>query len=140
MTPDIRWKQRFNNFLQAFKELESAVRLSNERPLSKLEKQGLIQGFEYTHELSWNLMKDYLAELGHTGLIGSKDSTRLAFKTGLISDGDTWMEMIKSRNLTSHSYDEAIAEEVVEWILKKFFPAFTLLAEKFSSFLDRENE
>lgn len=140
MNNDIRWKQRFNNYLQAFRELESAVVLSNERALSKLEKQGVIQGFEYTHELSWNLLKDYLTEHGYTGIIGSKDSTRLAFKTGLISDGDIWMEMIKARNLTSHSYDESLADEVLEWIIKKFYHAFALLAEKFTAFVDLEHE
>jgi nucleotidyltransferase substrate binding protein (TIGR01987 family) len=140
MDKDIRWKQRFKNYLQAFRELESAVVLSKERALSKLEKQGLIQAFEYTHELSWNLLKDYLAEYGHTGLIGSKDTTRLAFKTGLISDGEIWMEMIKARNLTSHSYDEALAEEVHVWIIGKFFPVFALLAEKFSALVDLEHE
>lgn len=89
MTTDVRWMQRFNNYVQAFRELESAVALAKERVLSKLEKQGLIQGFEYTHELSWNLMKDYLTEQGYTSLIGSKDTTRQAFKSGLVSDGES---------------------------------------------------
>ena len=140
MSPDIRWKQRFNNFLLAFNELKDGVSLAHERPLSKLEKQGLIQGFEYTHELAWNLMKDHLAEQGYTSLIGSKDSTRQAFKSGLISDGEIWMDMVKARNLTSHSYDEAIADEVLESIITKFFPAFVRFNEKFTTLEDREQE
>ena len=140
MKQDIRWKQRFANFLRAFKELEAAVQLSKKRNLSRLEKQGLIQGFEYTHELSWNVMKDYLADQGYTDLVGSKDSVRLAFKTGLVADGNVWMEMIKIRNLTSHSYDEELAEEIYGLVLRSFFPAFALLAEKFSSLLDQDHE
>lgn len=140
MTTDVRWKQRFNNYLQAFRELEGAVALAKERVLSKLEKQGLIQGFEYTHELSWNLMKDYLAEHGYTSLIGSKDTTRQAFKSGLVSDGETWMDMIKARNLTSHTYDEALADEVLESITRIFFPAFEGLTKKFTFLLEQEHE
>lgn len=132
MNQDIRWKQRFANFLLAFKELESAVQLSKTRELSRLEKQGLLQGFEYTHELSWNVMKDYLVDQGYAGLVGSKDSVRLAFKTGLISDGTIWMEMVKARNLTSHSYDEELANEVYTWIIEKFHPEFLVFVEKFS--------
>jgi nucleotidyltransferase substrate binding protein (TIGR01987 family) len=140
MATDVRWIQRFNNYMQAFRELESAVSLAKERALSKLEKQGLIQGFEYTHELAWNLMKDYLAEQGYTTLIGSKDTTRQAFKSGLVSDGEIWMEMIKARNLTSHTYDEALADEVLDSITDKFFPAFKSLTEKFTSLHEQEHE
>lgn len=87
MSQDIRWKQRFDNFLRAFSGLQEAVKISETRGLSKLEKQGLIQGFEYTHELAWNTLKDYLSEQGIIGLVGSKDSVRSAFKNGLINRG-----------------------------------------------------
>ncbi len=83
MSKDIRWKQRFDNYLRAFRELREAVDIAGKRELTKLEKQGLIQGFEYTHELAWNVMKDYLKEKGFVNIIGSKDSTRLAFKEGI---------------------------------------------------------
>ncbi|MEI8090629.1 MAG: nucleotidyltransferase substrate binding protein [Opitutaceae bacterium] len=56
--PDIRWLQRFQKFLMALSRLSAAVKLAAERPLSELEQQGLIQGFEYTHELGWNVLKD----------------------------------------------------------------------------------
>ena len=74
MTEDIRWKQRFNNFLKALQTLTEAVELAQQRPLSKLEQQGLIQGFEFTHELAWNVLKDYLEEQGFVGIIGSKNA------------------------------------------------------------------
>ncbi len=130
--PDIRWKQRFNNFNKAFQRLADAVELSQLRELSDLEQQGLIQSFEFTHELAWNVLKDYLEEKGIVGLIGSKDATRSAFKNGLIDDGESWMKMIEDRNKTSHTYDLAVARVVVENILKRYSPAFELMLQKFT--------
>ena len=91
---DIRWIQRFNNFSKAFAQLKDAVELAKQRPLSKLEEQGLIQAFEYTHEMAWNTMKDFLEERGVKNVYGSKDSTREAFKAGLIQPGE--VPMVKS--------------------------------------------
>lgn len=136
---DIRWKQRFDNYSKAFHELKESLELANDRPLTKLEKQGVIQGFEYTHELAWNLLKDYLELQGHVGLIGSRDTTREAFKRGLIGDGETWMEMIKSRNLTSHAYDRNTAEQIYAAILSRFFPEFQLLHTNFLQRSAQEN-
>ena len=99
----IRCKQRFNNYLKAFQTLIEAAELAHSRELSKLEQQGLIQSFEFTHELAWNVLKDYLEDKGITGLIGSKDATREAFKNGLIEQGENWMKMIEARNKTSHT-------------------------------------
>jgi nucleotidyltransferase substrate binding protein (TIGR01987 family) len=128
---DTRWKQRFNNYLKAFQSLVEAVELSQQRPLSKLEEQGLIQGFEFTHELAWNVLKDYLENKGIIGLIGSKDATRSAFNNGLIEQGDDWMKMIQDRNLTSHAYNAEIATEVVVDILTRFYPAYVNFTQKF---------
>ena len=102
-TQDIRWIQRYNHFSQAFAQLERAVELSNQRPLTELEEQGMIQAFEYTHELAWNVLKDFLENQGLRNLYGSKDSTREAFKRGLIENGEVWMDMIISRNLSSYT-------------------------------------
>jgi nucleotidyltransferase substrate binding protein (TIGR01987 family) len=136
---DIRWKQRFNNFIKAYRELEEAIELAKTKTLSKLEKQGVIQGFEYTHELAWNVLKDYLEEQGHVGLIGSKDTSREAFKRGLIKNGDAWMEMIKSRNLTSHTYDQTLADTVFETILNRFYPEFRDFEKKFTSIDEKDS-
>lgn len=138
MTEDIRWKQRFANYRSAYQELAEGVDIARTRSLTRLEKQGIIQGFEYTHELAWNLLKDYLEFYGHSGLIGSRDTTREAFKRELIEDGDTWMEMIKSRNLTSHAYDRNTAEQIYTDILTRFFPAFASLTTKFSRLYEQE--
>ena len=138
MNQDIRWKQRFNNFIKAFKELEEAIELAATKELSKLEKQGVIQGFEYTHELAWKVLKDYLHEMGVTGLIASKDSTREAFKLELIDDGEIWMAMIMSRNLTSHTYDQELAETILDDILYKYYPQFSAFAKKFTNVYEQE--
>ena len=84
MCSDIRWIQCFDNYQRALQTLSRAVALSAERPLSELEQQGLIQGFEFTHELAWNMLKDFLEAQGIAGLIGSRDAIRTAFKNGLI--------------------------------------------------------
>jgi nucleotidyltransferase substrate binding protein (TIGR01987 family) len=80
---DVRWMQRLSNFTKALTQLESAVNLANQRPLSELERQGMIQSFEYTHELSWNVLRDYLRDQGTQQLYGSKDTIRAAFAVGL---------------------------------------------------------
>ncbi len=133
MTEDIRWKQRFNNYLNALQTLTEAAALAQQRPLTKLEQQGLIQGFEFTHELAWNVLKDYLDAQGFVGLIGAKNATRQAFKEALIQDGDAWMDMIKARNLTSHTYNTAVASSIVADILTRFYPAFAAMANTFTT-------
>lgn len=136
--PDIRWMQRFQNYRQALSRLTAGVKLSSERPLSELEQQGLIQGFEYTHELGWNVLKDYLEEQGFVGLIGSKGATREAFKNGLVEDGEAWMDMIKARNLTSHTYKEEVADDIARNILGRFHPALLALERRLGDLEKKE--
>lgn len=124
---DVRWVQRFDHFKKALLQLKKAVDLSRTRPLSDLEQQGLIQAFEYTHELAWNTLKDFLDNIGSTKLYGSKDTTREAFTRGLLEDGETWMDMIKKRNLTSHTYNQETAQEIVNAAIKSYEPQFQKL-------------
>ncbi len=133
MTEDIRWKQRLHNFNNALKTLTEASALAQQRPLTQLEMQGLIQGFEFTHELAWNVLKDYLESKGYSGLIGSRDATRTAFKNELIADREVWMDMIKDRNQTTHTYNLKVAERIAQDILQRFYPAFVALANTFAS-------
>jgi nucleotidyltransferase substrate binding protein (TIGR01987 family) len=121
---DIRWIQRLSNFNKAFTQLGEAVLLAERRRLSTLEEQGLIQAFEFTHELAWNVLKDFLEDRGVDNLFGSKDATREAFRTGLIEHGDIWMDMIRSRNLTTHTYDEATAAEIGSAVIHSYFAEF----------------
>lgn len=127
---DIRWHQRFSNFRRALKQFNRAIDLAEERKLTELEGQGLIQSFEYTHELAWKTLKDFIEFQGNTKIYGSKDATREAFKLGLIDNGDTWMEMIKSRNETSHTYNEDVAEEIVFKIRDQYHQLFLALELK----------
>ena len=129
-TEDIRWQQRLNNLNSALLQLESAVNLAKERKLSLLEQQGIIQAFEFTHELAWNVMKDYAHLQGNMSIAGSRDASREGFKMGLVQDGDVWMEMIKSRNQTSHTYNKAIADEITAQIQTAYYPAFKAFIEK----------
>jgi nucleotidyltransferase substrate binding protein (TIGR01987 family) len=130
---DIRWKQRFDNYNKAYIVLTSAVDLAAQRPLSDLESQGLIQGFEFTHELSWKLLKDYLEAQGFMNLIGSKNAVRTAFNNGLIDNGDVWMEMIEARNKTSHLYNQSIITKIADDILHLFYPELGKLVQTFKA-------
>ena len=121
---DIRWRQRSSNYRRALARLVEAVELSGQRPLSDLERQGLIQAFEFTHELSWKTLKDFLASRGIEELYGSRDTTREAFAQGLITDGEAWMEMIRHRNLSTHTYDEATVQEIVTAVVSCYIVAF----------------
>ena len=137
MDEDIRWKQRFQNYQKALLTLQNAVALSQTRPLTDLEKQGTIQGFEFTFELAWNVMKDYLEEQGITGIIGSKGAVRHAFNKGLIAEGQVWMDMIRDRNIASHPYDEKTAEDLAAAINSTYYYRLQLFADKMKT-LDTE--
>jgi nucleotidyltransferase substrate binding protein (TIGR01987 family) len=134
---DVRWKQRLENFLLALEQLEAAVQLMRTRPLSQLEEQGVIQAFEFTHELAWNVMKDYFEYQGSVQITGSRDATREAFQRGLIRDGDGWMAMIKSRNLASHTYQASTARDIREDIDKRYFGLFSDFAKMMSGLATR---
>lgn len=136
---DIRWMQRFNNYKKALKQLEEAVELMGERELTNLEKQGVIQAFEYTHELGWKTLKDFLENRGNTNIYGSRDATKEAFNLGLIEDGEVWMQMIKSRNITSHTYDEGTATEIIILIKDFYYKAFEELKMKMNEFERKES-
>ena len=129
---DIRWLQRFSNYEKALNQLRNAVQLAKKRELSELEQQGMIQTFEYTHELAWKTLKDFLEDKGYQDIYGSKDTIRLAFKTGLIQNGEIWMDMIVNRNQTSHTYNEETSEKIVNNIKKKYFVEFQALQAKFN--------
>jgi nucleotidyltransferase substrate binding protein (TIGR01987 family) len=135
---DIRWEQRFENYKKALSKLGEAVELDAERALSELERQGVIQVFEYTHELAWKVMQAFFIYQGNSEIRGSRDATRQAFSADLITDGDHWMEMIKNRNLTSHTYNEEISEEIYKNIVSKFYPLFVTFQETMEAIKAKE--
>ncbi len=124
---DIRWIQRFDNYKKAHENLGEAVELSKQRELSKLEKQGVIQAFEIVYELSWNTIKDFYQLQGETSIQGSRDAFKLAFNRSLINSGEIFMKMIKSRQLTSHTYDQETADNIYFDIVNKYYDAFNEL-------------
>lgn len=131
MEQDIRWKQRFSNYTKALAVFTEAVELARSRQLSPLEKQGLVQSFEFTQELSWKVLKDFLEYQGAaTGILGSKDAIRRGFAAGLIQEGDIWMDMIASRNLASHTYNQETAEAIIQKCVESYAPQFRLLKER----------
>ncbi len=127
MNEDIRWQQRFASYQKALDSLNAAVELSRQRELSELEQQGLIRAFEFTHELAWNCLKDYLEYQGERNLMGSRDATRKAYSVGLISHGQDWMDMIASRNRSSHTYNRETARQIVQAVIERYHPLFNEL-------------
>lgn len=126
---DIRWRQRFESYQNALSQL---TKFMNKDDLNELEEQGLIQAFEYTYELGWNLLKDYLLYQGNTTIFGSRDAIREAFAVGLIDDGEEWMKMLQDRNRTVHTYNEEVAAAIAANIRTLYFGLFVDLREQFT--------
>lgn len=89
--------------------------------------------------MAWNLLKDYLEHEGIVGLIGSRDTTREAFKSGVIVQGEEFIDMIKARSQTSHTYNLELADQIASDILNRFYPAFVSLLEKFTELQKQDN-
>ena len=130
--PDVRWRQRLHSFGKAFRRLSDAAILAAKRDLTELEQQGLIQAFEFTHELAWKTLKDFLEAKGAAEIYGPKVAIRQAFAAGLIEDGDAWMAMIESRNLTSHTYNEGLANQITASILTRYVSEFEKFQRRFA--------
>ena len=130
-TSDIRWIQRLENFHCASAFLQRGIGLSQTRALSELEPLGLIHSFKFTHELSWLLIRDFLVDQAVAAISGSRDAVREAVVSQLLPQGDesVWMAMIRSRNLTSHTYNPAVAREIAELIVNRYGPVFQQLAK-----------
>jgi nucleotidyltransferase substrate binding protein (TIGR01987 family) len=129
MQQDIRWIQRLENYGRAITNLESAVHTKKTRDLSPLEEQGLIKAFELVHELAWNTIKDFYEYQGEVKIMGSRDAFRLAFKRELIENGEIFMQSIKTRQQSVHSYSEETAHKIQYEILHIYFAEFKKLYE-----------
>ena len=127
---DIRWKQRFANFEKSLYFLEQAIQIANP---DFTQKAGLIQFFEISFELSWNVLKNYMEEKGFSEIRFPRDIIKKAFETEIIIDGHGWMDALKNRNLTSHTYDEQLADKVVKLIKTDYFPLLKQLYERLKS-------
>lgn len=127
MAEDIRWIQRFNNFNKALAGLQKSIEEFNQDYTDEVVKVGMIKFFEMTYELAWLTMKDYYENQGETGIQGSKDAIKLAFNRGLITDAQDWFDMVDSRKLSVHTYDEETATEVAEDITETYLNLFIQL-------------
>jgi len=122
-TKDVRWKQRFQNFKQAFLFLEKAVNINTP---SEIEEAGIIQAYEFTFELAWKTLKDYL-EFNSVQVKFPRDVIKEAFRYELVDNGETWLDMLEKRNLMAHTYDQAIAQLAVDLIKNEYFPKLSKL-------------
>lgn len=125
---DIRWIQRLENFSKALEKLNEAAQIMEKKlhysvEVNDLLKEGLIQRFEYTHELAWNVMKDYAEYQGSTDIRGSRDAIRWALHNGLAND-KAWMKSIEDRNLSSHDYDSMTADSIFIKVIETYLPLF----------------
>ncbi len=120
MDVDVRWKQRFQNFDKAFKRLTDAIQIIRNDPDNVLLQAGLIQTYEFTFELAWKTLKDYLEMEGFT-VPSPRATLRQAFQCGYIQQGDVWLKALNDRNLTAHTYDDEVAKEVIADIQQTYY-------------------
>lgn len=123
MDKKIRWQQRFKNLENAFLFLQEGLKKES---LDPLQEAGIIQSFEFTFELSWKTIKDYLESKG-TPLAFPRDIIKEAFNTQIIKDGHLWIEMLEKGNILSHTYNQRQASEAVRIIRNHFFPGLKQL-------------
>ena len=126
---DVRWKQRFENFNKAFEQLKEFTEISE---LNKFEKQGFIQCFEYTFELAWKVLKDYL-EYNGFDVETPRNAIQTAFQIDLIKDGHIWIDALQKRNLMAHTYDEDTADKAENLIRTDYFKVLNNLITDLSN-------
>jgi nucleotidyltransferase substrate binding protein (TIGR01987 family) len=129
---DSRWRQRFQNFEKAFLFFERAVEKATYSPM---EIGGLVQAFEFTFELGWKTIKDYLYEEG-TETNFPREAIKEGFHTHVIEDGHAWVEMLEKRNELSHTYNEDVAKKAVEVIRGTYYPAVRQVYRYFKQKID----
>jgi nucleotidyltransferase substrate binding protein (TIGR01987 family) len=125
---ELRWQQRFQNFSRSFLLLEQSIELMDP---SVIERAGMIQFFEVSFEQSWKVLKDFLEEEGFT-VRSPRDAIKTAFQYGFIENADVWLEALKDRNLTTHTYDEAIAAKIENNIKCRYYPVLKSLYVDFN--------
>ena len=127
MSADVRWQQRFQNFDRAFVLLSEAL-VRKPEALSMLEKEGVVQRFEYTFELAWKTLKDYLDASGLVITpVTPRQVIKEAFAAKVLADGNVWIKMLDNRNLLSHTYDGLVFEAAANAIAENYLPAIASL-------------
>ena len=133
---DIRWKQRFDNLQRAYKRLCSMLELMRQDPDSDVIRMAVIKSYEFTFELSWKTLKDYLAYNGIDARL-PREVIKQAFATGLLVDGELWIAMLEERNLMAHTYDDARAKVAVEQIKDRYLNGLSQLQELLAAKLEQ---
>ena len=124
---DERYKQRRKSFEFVVSRLQEAL---NEQP-SELVIDGVLHRFEFTFELAWKTMKNYLEYMGVMARTGSpREVIKNAFEYGIIDDGEEWIDMMLSRNYLSHIYDEKQSRDIYSRVKEKYAKLFVDLLEK----------
>jgi nucleotidyltransferase substrate binding protein (TIGR01987 family) len=118
---EIRWKQRFDNLNRALAQLKSALEAHQAMPENELIVIALIKAYEFSFELSWKTLKDLLAWNGVDARL-PREVLKQAFATGLIDEGQLWIDMLEQRNLMAHTYDQARALQAAELITNHYWP------------------
>jgi nucleotidyltransferase substrate binding protein (TIGR01987 family) len=126
--PD-RWRQRLENLNKARARLAAACAQTN---YSELEIAGLVQTYEFTFELCWKTLRDKLLFDGYQ-VNSPRETIRQAFQAGMVTDGETWLEALESRNLFTHTYDDAISRQALNLIKNKYAPLLGECADKLNA-------
>jgi len=132
---DIRWKQRFDNLQRAYRRLCWALEIEQQDPDNDLIRMAVIKAYEFTFELSWKTLKDFLAYNGIDAKL-PREVLKQAFATGLIRDGQLWIDMLEERNLMAHTYDDARARQAVRLIQERYLAGLQQLHDLFSTKLE----
>ena len=124
-----RFEERRKEFSNAVQRLREAL----EEKENDIIIDGVLHRFEFTFELAWKTMKDYLEYVGVIDKTGSpREIIKSAFEYGMLEDGDSWIKMMLARNSLSHLYDEAKSREVYQDIKSIYFKLLQELEEKFN--------
>ena len=129
MTPptEIRWQQRLASFDRALSLLREAM-LNGPGALNQLEKEGVIQRFEYCFELGWKTSKDYMEANGFVfAVVMPRQVLKEAYAAKIIADGEAWIAMLDHRNLLSNTYSPVVFEQAVAAIQERYLPALEQL-------------
>ena len=129
---DIRWKQRFDNLQRAYQRLRWALEIHQQDPSDELIRMAVIKAYEFTFELSWKTLKDFLAYNGIDAKL-PREVLKQAFTTGLVSDGQLWIDMLEERNLMAHTYDDTRARKAVHQIQERYFSGLQQLHDLLAS-------
>ena len=132
---DVRWEHRFQNYTKSMRNLEDALQIPNP---DIVQKAGIIQFFEMSFELAWNMVKDYLEDQGFQDIRSPRGALKKAFETGIIENGHDWMDLLVDRNLTAHTYDEQKATDMEQLIHSKYFPLLKALLISFKNKVDEK--